>query len=106
MATSKTKRGERITDIAQKKAAERVPMSVAQLAEYTGWAKCTIYSKVNRRELPYYKVAGSTRVIFDKTEIDNILFAHRVASNEEVRMQAEANIAKGGLEVCGSKKSL
>lgn len=96
MPTRKPKRGERTTDSAQKKTTERVPMSVAQVAEYTGWSRFTVYSKINKHELPYYKPLGSNRVFFDKADIDKVIFGNRIASNSEIQERA-AEVVKGGL---------
>lgn len=87
MANTKAK-GERITDSAQR--SERIPMTVKQLSEYSGWSEKTIYNKVFHHTLPYYKSQGARRVLFDKAEIDAILFGNRIASTCEVKERAVA----------------
>lgn len=87
--TTKTRR-ERITYRAQKATVKHEPMTVAQVAEYTGWSKRTVYNKVLKREISYYKPLGSRRVLFEKADIDAILFANRIASNDEMQIKAAA----------------
>ena len=44
-------------------------MTINGLAEYIKLATGTIYNKIARNEIPYFKIGGSVR--FKKSEIDN-----------------------------------
>ena len=37
-------------------------LTVAKVAEITGWSEATIYSKVCRREIPHLKLGRSVRI--------------------------------------------
>jgi excisionase family DNA binding protein len=47
------------------------PVFIEQACEITGYAKTTIYSLINRREMPFHKVAGRQRLWFYKSELIN-----------------------------------
>ena len=44
-------------------------MTINGLSEYIKLATGTIYNKIRRNEIPYFKIGGSVR--FKKSEIDN-----------------------------------
>ena len=47
------------------------------MADFLGWKKSTLYSKVSRKEIPHIRVNGRN-VMFDLNEINEWLDAKRV----------------------------
>lgn len=74
---------------------QRTPMTVSQASEYTGYAKAYLYSLIRKRKIPYYKGEGVRgKVIFAKEELDDFIFSHRVATEEEVQAMASKAVAR------------
>ena len=51
-------------------AASRVWMTPDQLALYLGLSVQTIYQYVSNRKIPFYKIPGSSKLLFHKQEVD------------------------------------
>ena len=57
-------------------------LSVIEVAELLGLAKATIYTKVNRKELPHMK--RGKNLYFSEKEINEYLKGGKILSNEEI----------------------
>lgn len=78
-------------------AGKREPMTVKALSAYSGWSVKTIYKKCCDGELPYYKAAGGNMTLFDRKEIDKVLFGTRIAPDGEIAAKADALARAAGL---------
>ena len=61
-------------------------MNVKQIAEYLSLTVPTIYSKISRRELPYYK--RGRRAYFKKKDIDDWILQARRKTVAEIEQEA------------------
>lgn len=61
-------------------------LSVDEVAELTGLARQTIYSKVSKREIPHYK--AKRKVYFKRTEILEWMLKDKRDAQSEVEIQA------------------
>ena len=62
-------------------------ISIDQAAELVNLSKHTIYSMVNKREIPYYK--RGKRLYFKKPELQNWIGSQKVRSREELQREIE-----------------
>lgn len=65
-------------------------INVKAAAEYLGVSMQTIYSKVHKNEIPYYKDCG--KLYFDTAELDDMIRSKRVKTNAEINAEASAYI--------------
>lgn len=70
------------------------PLNIKQASKLLGLSVPTIYSKVSRREIPFFKPKGSKRLYFSKSELTDIIKSGRVKTTEEVYQDAEIIIKK------------
>lgn len=64
--------------------------TVEQLSKATGWARQTIYGKVNAHEIPYYKPKGKT-LFFVPSEIMSYITTAKVRSNDQIKQFVSSN---------------
>lgn len=71
-------------------------ISIDQAAELVNLSKHTIYSMVNKREIPYYK--RGKRLYFKKPELQDWIGSQKVRSREELQREIEetGSISFGG----------
>jgi len=81
----------------QPTASEDKLLTVKEAAEFLNLKPPTIYSKVNRGELPYSKIGK--RLYFSQAELTSYIKSGKVLSNDEIEQQADAYI------INNSKKS-
>ena len=48
-------------------------LNVPEVAEHIGISKHTVYSWVDQRKIPFTKVPGSNRLLFDREKLDALL---------------------------------
>lgn len=68
------------------------PLSLQEAADFLGLAPSTIYSKINRKELPYRKCGG--RVYFDKAELQKYIDEGRQQTISEIELDAKRSNRK------------
>ena len=81
----------------QPSTAEDKLLTVKECAKFLNLKASTIYSKINRGELPYSKVGK--RLYFSKAELTTYIKSGKVLSNDDIEQQANAYISN-------SKKSV
>jgi excisionase family DNA binding protein len=74
------------------------PLNIKQASKLLGLSVPTIYSKVSRRQIPFFKPKGSKRLYFSKSELTDIIKTGRVKTTEEVYQDAKIIIKKGGVK--------
>ena len=57
-------------------------MNYAEAADYLGIPKGTLYQKVNKKLIPYSKIAGTVR--FSRTDLDTWISGGRVLTSSEI----------------------
>ena len=70
----------------QQTPADDILLNVKETAKFLDLSVATIYSKVNRGELPYSKVGK--RLYFSKSELTSYIKSGKVLSNEEIEQKA------------------
>lgn len=63
-------------------------LNVEDLALLSGLSKSHIYKLIWAKKIPYYKSEGGKLVFFKKSEVENWLCFHRVATQTETEQQA------------------
>ena len=72
-----------LTGLTAKETSSEDLVSITQIAEFLHLSKATIYSKVSRRELPYYKL--NKRLFFSKKEIKKLILENKGKTHQEIR---------------------
>lgn len=70
------------------------PLTLNELAHYTGLSKSTIYKLTSEGKIPHYKPCGKI-IYFDKKEVDKWLLNNRVKANNEIEKEALSHTIKG-----------
>jgi predicted DNA-binding transcriptional regulator AlpA len=63
-------------------------------SEETGWSVATIYTKVNKRTIPFRKVKGSKTLIFSRLELREWLKNGRQETKQEMEERANDFLVK------------
>lgn len=65
-------------------------MNIEEAAAYLGFKKTSLYQKLKRKEIPYYKPSGGKRgaVYFLREELDAWIASGRVATAAEIMARA------------------
>lgn len=63
-------------------------LTSAEAARYLGISKSYLYRLTMNKDIPFYKPLGKM-CYFDRTELDEWIKAHRVATNDELEQQAQ-----------------
>ena len=71
---------------------EKIFLTQEEAANYIRCAKATLYSYTSKGEISYYKTPGGN--LFEREELDAWIKKHRILSNEELKNQADAYLAK------------
>lgn len=66
--------------------ADKEILSVMDAADLTGFAKQTIYAKIHKREIPFYKTGR--KVVFKRSELEAWLFGQKSKTVAELRAEA------------------
>ena len=72
----------------------KTALNVEDVAAYTGHQTSYIYKLVSERKIPHYKREGGKFVYFKKTDIDEWMLSHRVATVDEISGQASAYVER------------
>lgn len=67
-------------------------LGIDEVAEFLKLTKPTIYSKVSRKEIPYYKLYN--RLYFNKEEVVKLIKHHKVRTHEEIQLEAHNYLKK------------
>lgn len=65
-------------------------LNIQEAASYLGYKVRTLYDKVSKKEIPYYKVGR--HVLFDEKELDAYIRQNRVGTAQELLHKAEHKI--------------
>lgn len=91
----KLQRIEQLTLLAAKEA-----LTMDDAADYTGLSKSYLYRLVCKKQIGHYKSVGGKQTYFKKSELNDWLLHHRVATTEELEQIAASyvlnNPRKGG----------
>jgi excisionase family DNA binding protein len=69
----------------------RVWLNPQQLAQYIDLSKNTIYQYVQKNRIPFHKIPGSSRILFNRLEIDAWIAGRAIPENRispEARAEA------------------
>lgn len=95
LLNEKLQRIEQLTLLAAKEA-----LTMDDAAAYTGLSKSYLYRLVCKKQIGHYKSVGGKQTYFRKSELNDWLLHHRVATTEELEQMAAAyvlnNPRKGG----------
>ncbi len=69
---------------------DRPHLGVIEASEYLGIGVSTIYTFVNKRQIPFYKPKG--RLYFRKNELDEWIFQNRYSTDYEIRQKAKSKV--------------
>lgn len=72
---------------------EEIPLTVQQAASILRLSAATIYSKVNRREIPFIKRGG--RLLFSKKDLLAYLNEGRVSTAAEIKDETIKSLGNG-----------
>jgi excisionase family DNA binding protein len=67
-------------------------VNITQIAAFLKLSKATIYSKVSRRELPYYKLGK--RLFFSKKEITELIMSNKGKTLQEIEDEVHTYLIK------------
>lgn len=86
----------------------KTALNVEDVAAYTGHQTSYIYKLVSERKIPHYKREGGKFVYFKKSDIDEWMLSHRVATVDEISGQASAYVERNPIQevVFAPSKSL
>lgn len=70
-------------------------LTAEQAAEFLGVKKSYLYKLTYLHAIPYYKPFGR-KIYFDRTELEGIIRRNRVATDEEIGMEASRYLMKHG----------
>ncbi|MDR0185159.1 helix-turn-helix domain-containing protein [Prevotella brunnea] len=73
---------------------QKMYMNAREAANYLGIALSYLYKLTSKKEIPHYRPLGR-HILFNVAEVNKWVSSRRIASNAEVREQAESNIAIG-----------
>lgn len=76
----------------------KTALNVEDVAAYTGHQTSYIYKLVHERKIPHYKREGGKFVYFKKTDIDEWMLSHRVATVDEISGQASAYVERNPIQ--------
>ena len=74
---------------------QKTVLNFAEAAEYTGLSKSHLYKLTSTAGIPCYKPTGK-RIYFNKSELDEWLMRHKKHSSEEIDVEAENTLLRGG----------
>lgn len=69
-------------------------ISIDEATELLHLKKSYVYRLVHERKIPHYKFNGG-RVLFDRTELETLIKAGRVATRDELSDRADAMLNRG-----------
>ena len=73
-------------------------LTCEEAARYLGMSKSYLYKLTMRQQIPHYKPLGKM-CYFNRVELEQWLQSNRVATQEEIRQQAQSYcMKKGGLK--------
>jgi excisionase family DNA binding protein len=72
---------------------EEIPITVKQAASILSLSTATLYSKVNRREIPFIKRGG--RLYFSKRDLLAYINEGRVSTAEEIKNETIKSLSNG-----------
>jgi len=70
-------------------------ITVKQASELLGFSEKYVRKLVFLKKIPYFKPLGG-KILFDKEELEGIVRASRVASDNELADRADAVLNRGG----------
>ncbi|MHB0854052.1 MAG: helix-turn-helix domain-containing protein [Rectinema subterraneum] len=70
-------------------------ITVKQASELLGFSEKYIRKLVFLKKIPYFKPLGG-KILFDQEELERLVRASRVASNEDLAEKADALLNSGG----------
>lgn len=76
----------------------KTALNVEDVAAYTGHQTSYIYKLVSERKIPHYKREGGKFVYFKKSDIDEWMLSHRVATVDEISGQASAYVERNPIQ--------
>lgn len=68
------------------------PINIDAVSKITGYSKATLYIKVSKREIPFYK--RGSRLYFQKSEIIDWMTTNRKKTVKEIKKDALNSISK------------
>lgn len=71
--------------------ASKEVLDLEEAITYTGCARSTLYRLTSAKEIPHYKLGQALR--FKKSELDEWLTRHKVATNREIESKAVTYMA-------------
>lgn len=69
-------------------------LTLEETSYYTGIPKSTLYQLTCKQEIPHYKPRGK-QIYFDRTEIETWMKQNRIATAQEIDLEANSYIVTG-----------